>query len=85
MLDKIRKDIKDLQSRTREDKKKDRQTQLLDVSAGGRGARCVDCLAKGQKVSGKSRSAEADRAGRSVGTFGCKLVVLCNQGLPAEI
>ena len=37
VLDKIRKDIKDLQSKTREDKKKDQQTQLLDVSAGERG------------------------------------------------
>ena len=41
VLDKIRKDIKDLQSKTREDKKKDRQTQLLDVSAGDMG--CLVC------------------------------------------
>ena len=54
VLDKIRKDIKDLQSRTREDKKNDRQTQLLDVSAGARGTRCVVCMAKGQQVSGKA-------------------------------
>ena len=59
VLDKIRKDIKDLQSKTREDKKKDRQTELLNVSAGERGSQCDDCRAEGHKVSGKRRS-EAD-------------------------
>ena len=75
VLDKIRKDIKDLQSKTREDKKKDKQTQLLDVSAGERGSQCVGCRARGQTVSGKSRLADADRAGRNVSM----------QGLPAEM
>ena len=42
VLDKIRKDIKDLQSKTREDKKKDRQAQLLDVSAGEREVQGVE-------------------------------------------